>query len=209
MSPRTPASFVTPRADAASRRAERELARADAIKTIGRSLAGGRSASRDVIDATRDPAWLVRIEALEALRDIGDARSFAAARACLRDRSPLVRSYAAVAVAIIDPSRARPLLRRAVLGDRSSIARIGYFDGLFALGQRDALGGLLRLLRSRQYRVRCAAANTVANLELTPAERTEVRRAVDAALAVESTIAARSTLETASRALRRRPRRGR
>jgi hypothetical protein len=141
---------------------------------------------------------------LEALRDIGDSRSFAAARACLGDRSPLVRSYAAVAVTVIDPSRARPLIRRAARDDRSSTARIGYLDALFTLGERKALGDLTRLLRSRQCSVRSAAANTLANLELRPAERAEVRRAIDAALAVESTVAARSNLEGARRVLGRR-----
>jgi len=204
MSPTTPASFVRPRADAASRRAERELGRADAIRAIGQSLAGGRSASRHVIDATRDPALLVRIEALEALRDIGDPRSFAAARACLRDRSSLVRSYAAVAVAVIDPARARALLGRAVRNDRSSTARVGYVDALFTLGERERLGDLLKLLKSRQYRVRCAAANTLATLDLTTDECVVVRRAVGVALAVEPTIAARSSLKRALRVLRRR-----
>jgi HEAT repeat protein len=67
----------------------------------------------------------VRITAHEALRDIADPRSFAAVRRGLQDRSPLVRSSAAVAASLVDPVRARPILHCAVRRDRSSTAGVG------------------------------------------------------------------------------------
>jgi HEAT repeat protein len=190
------------RGDAASRRAERELARCDALEAAGQALAGSRSAPRGLIQATRDRGWLVRVVAIEALQDIGDRRSFAALRACVRDPNPIVRSYAAVAAAVVDPARARPLIRRLAAAERSSQARVGHAEALFRLGDRAALATLLRLVKSSPYRVRCAVANTLADMELTAIERAEAVRAVEAALAVESTVAARSRLETARRALK-------
>jgi hypothetical protein len=74
---------------------------------------------------------------------------------------------------------------------------------LFEMGERGALTDLLRLLKSRQYRVRCGAASTLANLELAATEHAQVRAAVDAALAIEPTVAACSSLESARRTLRR------
>lgn len=191
------------RADAPSRRAERELARCDAIEATGQALAGSRSAPRELIQATRDRRMLVRVVAIEALQDIGDRRSFAALRACVRDSNPIVRSYAAVAAAVVDPARARPLIRRLAVAERSSLARVGVLEASFSLGDRTALGRLLRLLGSRQFRVRCAVANTLTDVELTAAERIGALRAVRAGLSIEATVAARSTMETARRALMR------
>jgi len=179
------------------------LARCESLEATAARLIGTGTAPRDVITATQDPDQLVRVVALEALRDIGDPRTFAAARACLRDGSPLVRSYAAVALAVLDGARARAILDRAAPLERSSTARVGFAEARLALGDRAALRDLLRLLRSRQYRVRCAAANILSDADLMAVERVEVRRAIDAALAVEPTVAARSTLEAARRRLGR------
>src|SRR5215203_1429411 len=192
-----------PRPDAASRRAGRALARCHAIEAAGQSLAGSRSAPRELIQATRDGRWLVRVIAIEALQAISDPRSFGALRTCVRDPSSIVRSYAAVAAAAVDPARARPVIRRLAVSERWARARVGVFEASFRLGDRAVLGTLLRLLKSRQYRVRCATANTLASLQLTATERAQVRGAVDTALAIEPTVAARSSLETARQAVTR------
>jgi hypothetical protein len=96
---------------------------------------------------------------------------------------------------------ARTALANASRRERSSRARVGVYEALFRLGDQPSLQRLLALLRSKQYRVRCAVANTVGELPLNPESKADVRRALREALAAEQTVAASSSLESALRRL--------
>jgi HEAT repeat protein len=193
------AAIASAIADLSSRRVEPRYVAAEAL---GDLPCGRRSAPPELIRATSDPDGLVRICAVEALGYIGDPASYTAARASLKDPSAIVRSYAAVSAVLLGGPKARSAIVNAAGRERSARARVGLAEARFLLGDRAAVADVVYLLRSRQYRVRCAAANTLADLPLTRSERAEALRALGAALAVESTKAARSTIVAARRDLR-------
>jgi HEAT repeat protein len=178
--------------------------RYEAAHALGRILAGSGQAPAALLRAIGDRDELVRIAASEAAGDIGDKRAVSQLRRRLNDRSPLVRSWAASALGWLDAREAYDALTRASRRERSSTARVGVYEALFRMGDQASLQRLLALLRSRQYRVRCAVANTVAELPLDSGSKNEVRRALREALAAEQTVAATSSLESALRRLRRR-----
>lgn len=178
--------------------------RYEAAEVLGCLLANRRRAPRALLRAATDRNSLVRTCVAEALGDIGDPAATPALKRLLRDRHPVVRSYAASSLATVAGIRARPLLLRAASRDRSSLALVGHYGALVATGDQAYVDPLIRLLGSRQYRVRCASANTLADLPLQADDRTRAIRALQATLAIEPTIAARSTIEGVLRDLRRR-----
>lgn len=180
--------------------------RYEAAHALGRVLAGSGKAPAGLLRAIGDRDELVRVAASEAAGDIGDTRALPQLRRRLSDRSPLVRSWAASALGWLGSQDVYGALRRASRRDRSSRARVGIYEALFRLGDHSSLERLLALLRSKQYVVRCAVANTVAELPLSRESKDEVRRALREALAAEQTVAATSSLESALRRLRTRSR---
>jgi HEAT repeat protein len=181
----------------------RREVRYEAAQSLGRVLAGSGKAPAALLRAIGDRDELVRIAACEAAGDIGDKRAAPQLRRRLNDPSPLVRSYAASALGMLAVDGARGALVKASRRERSSIARVGLYEALVRLGEQSALQRLLALLRSKQYRVRSAVANTVAELPLDSESKSEVRRALREAIAVEQTVAAASSLKFALRRLRR------
>lgn len=176
------------------RRAE---VRYEAAQTIGELLRGSGRAPDALVRHVDDRAPLVRVAAIEALGDIGERRGAAHIQARLLDRDPLVRAYAGAAIGALRPRWARAVLTKAAAKERSSRARVGLYEGLFLSGDRRALHPILALLRSRQYRVRCAVANTVAGLALDREAATAALDVLETALASEPTVAAKSSLERA------------
>jgi HEAT repeat protein len=177
--------------------------RYEATQALGRLLAGSGRAPAALRRCLEDRDELVRIAAIEAAGDIGDKRIASLLRRRTNDSSPVVRSYAASALGSLGVQGARGALITASRRERSARARVGVYEGLFRLGEQWALDRLLALLRSKQYRVRCAVGNTVAELPLEPESRGEVRRALKTALAAEHTVAATSSLRFALRRVRR------
>lgn len=175
--------------------------RYEAAQALGRVLAGSGRAPVALLRAIGDRDEFVRIAASEAAGDIGDRRAAPQLRRRLNDPSPLVRSYAASALGLLGLESARTALANASRRERSSRARVGVYEALFRLGDQPSLQRLLALLRSKQYRVRCAVANTVGELPLNPESKADVRRALREALAAEQTVAASSSLESALRRL--------
>jgi HEAT repeat protein len=171
--------------------------RVAAIEGLG-SLLDGQDCPRSLLGHLQDRSLLVRISTVTALGQIGDKRAIGQLRAALRDSSPLVRSYAAAAVGRLGKSAVREELNTLADLERSATAKVGFLDGLHAAGDTPkAVEGLLRLVASRDYRVRCAAANTLASLRLRSPLRAEVRGAVRRALRAETTTAGREALQRA------------
>jgi HEAT repeat protein len=176
--------------------------RYEAAQALGRVLRGSGKAPAALLRAIADRDELVRVAASEAAGDIGDKRAARQLRRRLNDPSSLVRSWAASALGWLSVRGARGALMTASRRERSATARVGIYEALFRLGEPSSLQQLLALLRSKQYRVRCAVANTVADLPLDPGSKGEVRRALREALAAEQTVAATSSLKFALRRLR-------
>jgi HEAT repeat protein len=173
--------------------------RYEAAHALGRALAGSGKAPVALLRCIDDRDELVTIAAIEAAGDIGDKRAAPRIRRRLNDPSPLVRSWAASALGLLGARGAHGALMEASRRERSSTARVGMYEALSRLGEPSSLESLLALLRSKQYRVRCAVANAVAELPIGPDCRGEVRRALRQALAAEQTVAAASSLKSALR----------
>lgn len=170
-------------------------------EALGLLLSGKSRVPLALLAATRDRTELVRIAAVEA---IGRAR-VASARpvlwAALSDRSPLVRRFAAIAIGQFASPRDTEKLIRRMRTERSSTAKTGYYEALYRLGRREYLEKMLELVNHRDYRIRCAVANSVADLALSSAGRRAVLPVFRKALRTETTAAARSSLRSAIRAV--------
>ena len=152
-----------------------------------------------LVDALKDPEALIRLCAAESLGQLAATEAVAPLTALLRDADSLVRGYAADSLGKlgIDAS----VLRHALARERSPHARVRIVASLVRMG-RNSPRALLHFLGARDYRVRCSAANLLA--EVTP-RRTKpaTLAAIRARLATEPTPAARSSLEYAVRCLQR------
>jgi HEAT repeat protein len=176
----------------------RSEVRYESAQTLGAFLRGSGHAPHALMRRVDDRSLLVRVAAIEALGMIGDRKAATTIRSRLRDPAHLVRAYAGGSIGALRPRWARTVLAQAAATERSPRARVGLLEGLFLSGDRGALIGLLRLLRSKQYRVRSAVANTVASLALPNHEAaTTTLAALERALASEPTVAARSSLAAA------------
>ncbi len=158
-----------------------------------------KGSSRLLIKGLNDRNELVRVTVAEALETIGDRQALPALRKALRDRSPLVRSYVATAIGSLGDMRDVPRLRRAAQSDKSEMARVGIYHGLYLLEQHEVISSLLQLLQSRWYRVRCATANTLSEMLDDVSEREIIVRGLRRALKEESTVAARSSIRSTLR----------
>jgi HEAT repeat protein len=124
-----------------------------------------------------DGSYLVRAQAAESLALIGDNGALPDIARLLSDRDPMVRSYAAGAIADLNGTAYAKHIERALTKEKQEQARVGLLEAAFLFGRRDALEELLGLLRSRDYHVRCSAANS---LEFLPLKRAERARAAEA-----------------------------
>lgn len=176
--------------------------RGAAVEVIGDVLQGA-SCPLVLIQLLRDTDILVRASAAAAIGQIGDKRVVTKLWPALRDRSPLVRSYVAAAIGRLGNSRCLGRLKARLRSDRSSTARVGLLEGISSLGDEAvAVEGLLRLLKAKDYRVRCATANSLAAMGVSGERATQVREGVAQALRIEETRAARQALRRALRSLR-------
>lgn len=171
-----------------------------AVESLGALLSGGRC-PRALIRSLRDPNELVRIEAAESLGAVGDRKALPSLWKALDDRSPLVRSYIAGAIGSVGGERDVARLEERLRRERSDTARLGFYQALHMLGRRGVLKDLLELLRSDDYRVRCAAANILSNVAADRADTPLVMSALRKALRSESTVAAKSSFRAGLRTL--------
>jgi HEAT repeat protein len=139
------------------------LVRRAAAESLGVNCRGSRRAPSMLIRLLRDPHPIVRLEATESLGYIGDRRVLPKIWAAARGGHPLVRSYAAAAIGGLGRGPDRHRLERALKTESSNTARIGFYDALYRLGDKDRLFDIVALLRTQDYRVRCAAARTLSH----------------------------------------------
>ena len=129
-----------------------------AIEALGR-LTRGRHPALERALGDRDE--LVRVQAAESIDRGVDRRTVSALRNALDDGSPLVRGYAAAALGRVGSRLDRTRLRAQLRSETSDAARLGLLEGLWLLGDRTVLESVVRLLNSRDYRVRCATARAL------------------------------------------------
>ena len=154
--------------------------------------------------ALGDPNELVRLQAIEALAESEMPVRLEPLAQCLSDKSPLVRSWTAVAMAEIllkmqhlsasGRIEAHQSLRDAMATERSKRAKVGFFAALIMLGEKEHIHQLLGLLDSHSYHIRCAVAESLAQLDL-GAEREEVKRQLEAHRRLETKRAVIDSIE--------------
>ncbi|MGH9822627.1 MAG: HEAT repeat domain-containing protein [Blastocatellia bacterium] len=167
--------------------------RMTAVKSLSELLKGSKS-PRKLRRLLRDRDELVRIETAEALARVGDQAALPSLWRAFRDPSPLVRSYVAAAIGELGRGRDIAALEREIGRERSDTARVGILGALVNRGRKNAMSELLAQLESRDYRVRCATANTLPDLATRGETREAVLAALRKALSKESTVAARSSI---------------
>ncbi len=182
--------------------------RTGAAAQIGSILARAGHSPQALIRALQDPSEMVRVQVAESLGLIGDRTALRALWIALKDRSGLVRGYVASAIGDLGTNKDVVRLRRALARERSPRAKVGYYAALHKLGEREAIAELIKLLRSADYRVRCAAANNLGRLANRRREAETVSRALRAAMRGEPTAAARSSFRSSLRLVRERLTRG-
>lgn len=174
-----------------------------AAEAIGDALRGKGFAPRELVAAARDRNMLVRVFVVEALGRIRAPRTRRTLWAALVDPSPLVRRYAASAIGEHADRRDSATLIRRLGRERSPYARLGYYEALFRLGRREYLRQIHGGVRNSNYRIRCAAANTLGALPLRKGERVASLSVLREALEEERTVAAASSQRATIRCLGR------
>jgi HEAT repeat protein len=178
-----------------------EGVRYDAAECIGILQRGRGLSPSGLRGLLKDRSALVRIQALDSLGLVRDKSALPNIIRLLSDQDNLVRAHAASAVGILGGRSYLNQLRRGLSLERDESARIGFYEALFSLGEREMLGYLLMLLKSSDYRVRCAAANS---LDVMPLRKTETQTAITALKAANSkslALADRTTVERVLKAL--------
>jgi HEAT repeat protein len=167
-----------------------------AAEALG-SLRHVAKAPVQLVKLLKDRDVLVRVAAAESLGLIGDTRALPALRSALHDRSPLVRSYAAEAVGTLGKKHDLSKLTRLLQDETNELARVGFYKGLYKLGEKKALQNLITTVnKGKDYRARSAAANTLAELRMNNSDKTATVQALRSALRSERTIAARSSIRS-------------
>ncbi|WP_238323478.1 HEAT repeat domain-containing protein [Planococcus antarcticus] len=142
----------------------------------------------------KDSDELVRISAIKGLGELRDIRAERYLIESLVDEEEIVRRDAAEGLGKIGATTAIPVLQTQLQQETSSLAKVGFYTGLYLLGSKMHLKSLLNLLSDPSYVVRCAVANSVAILADHENEK-GIKKALQVALRREPTIAAQSTLQ--------------
>jgi HEAT repeat protein len=82
-------------------------------------------------------------------------------------------------------------------------AKVGLYYAAYLLGQHDYLENLISLLQNENYIIRCAAANTLAELSFSKPDAILVLQSLSKALKKETTIAAKSSIKTSIKAIKK------
>lgn len=146
-----------------------------------------------IVPLLKNKDELVRISAVEVVSTLGEKKAVKYLIDMLKDKSSIVRSYAASSIGLDGNKEHIRILENKLASERSTYARIGLFFGLHHLGKHDVLENIIRLLKSRQYRVRCAVANNLCWI-VDDWNKDLILNSLKSALKVEQTVAAKSSL---------------
>ncbi|NPV90752.1 MAG: HEAT repeat domain-containing protein [Firmicutes bacterium] len=163
-----------------------------AIEALGEF--SGEDAENAVIERLNDNDELIRIEAIQALGYIDSKRSIPFIQELLNDKKELVRSYAAAILGGLGGKDLIPVLEKGLREEKRNAARIGYYEGLYLLGQSQYLKDLIKMLKTKSYKNRCAAANILVAV----ADKYNyilINDGLKKALERERTVAARSSIQ--------------
>ncbi|WP_042355191.1 HEAT repeat domain-containing protein [Bacillus rubiinfantis] len=156
----------------------------------------GEDVYASVVKRLEDSDELVRISAVEVIVNLKDIKGIEHLCNALTDTDEIVRSYAAEGIGKIGTKTYIPILEKYLSREKSNLSKLGFFLGLYLLGEKKYLNSILALLENRSYRVRCAVANSVVDL-VNQENIKQIKERLLSALKNERTNAAHSTLEGA------------
>ena len=136
---------------------------------------------------------IVRITAIEALGYRKAEKSIISLIKLLEDKKELVRRYAAIILGEIGDAELIPTLKFKLDKERRNTVRLGYYIALYSLGEENYLKDILKLLKNKSYRIRCATANELKIIVNTRNYKTIIEN-LNSALERENTIAAKSSI---------------
>ncbi|MCL5773091.1 MAG: HEAT repeat domain-containing protein [Firmicutes bacterium] len=157
---------------------------------------GSKKYFSKVLPLLDDKNYVVKIDAIECIARLGKKRALKHLLKHLKDKNGIVRMYVGTVIGEIGDKTCAGYLEKRLKIEHSSHAKVGLLDGLYRLGQKERLLGLIHLLKSRNYRVRCAVANTFASL-INKRNQSLIKESLLNALKNEATVAARSSMEGA------------
>ena len=160
----------------------------------------GKKTPQELVRKLQDSAELVRIEAAESLGAIGDKSTLPELWSGLEDKSPLVRSYMAGAIGELGSTKDIPELEERLRKEKSDTSKVGYYQALYKLGKRDVVDQMLHMLSdSKNYRVRCAVSKILVDTVDNKNSALIIQRALQKALRLEPTNAAKSSIRSSIR----------
>ena len=167
-----------------------------AVERLG-VLLTENSAPRELIGMLEDNDDLVRVAAAETLGRIGDREALPDLWKAINDSSSLVRSYVAQAIGMLgDAADAEKLVKR-LKHERDTHSKMGIYEALYRLGDDRYLLKLIALLKSRDYRIRCAVANALPTLLDDRSLAQFILSILRGVMSKEPTIAAKSSMSSA------------
>jgi|GEM_PF-3337383 len=176
--------------------------RSGAIECIGDFHGGETIEVPWLYTFLQDPDDLVRVETLESLAYIGDKKALPHMIECLGDDYYLVRSYAAISIAELGGKKFRKQIESASKVEEAENAKPWFARALFLLGDHRQFQKLLDCLSSASPTSRCASANALVDLPLSPDQLQSAIETV--AYAAQNSLANsdRSTMERVEKELR-------
>lgn len=156
--------------------------------------------SNDVINAIivllEDSDELVRITAAESLGLLKSSKSIPSLVKSLSDKSELVRSYAAASLGEIGDKNIIYTLKEKLKQEKRNAARLGYYYGLYLLGEKEYLNNIIKLLKTKSYKVRSSSVNSLVNM-VNKENVLLIKNELNKALITEQTIAVKSSIQAA------------
>lgn len=159
-----------------------ELVRIEALEAVGLLEEASGEHHEGLVCRLRDTKALIRITAIESLVQLRDTSAMPQIAARLKDTDPLVRAYAAIALAELGSKTCVDLILDALSVETADAATAGFLVSLVMLGDDTKLVHLLALLLSEEYRVRCFVANSLIRLGLEGEHLQAARAGVQEAL---------------------------
>ncbi|WP_167527229.1 HEAT repeat domain-containing protein [Paenibacillus cellulositrophicus] len=159
------------------------------------SYFSGEDVGDAIVARLHDSDSLVRITAAEVLGYIGYKKAVPYLCNALSDKNELVRAYAAEALGKLGDTSLISILKNQLQVENRNVARLGFYIGLFLLGEKH-LDSILEMLKCKSYRVRSAVANSLVTL-VNEENFHKIKDSLEKAYRKEKVIAVSSSLQAA------------
>ena len=172
--------------------------RSRAAEALGQE--GSRLDVLRLVHALHDPEWVVRASAASSLGSLGGSKARQALiQALCQDVHPVVRRYAAIALADLRDKTLVSVLEDVLAREGEASARVGILHALYLLGERKYLRLWLSLLKDWDDTVRHCMVNAADEIAIE--DRKEVIEALQEMIVTETNPGVKADAEKAVREL--------